>query len=165
MIISIDHPTNLLRIGSGCAERFPPPPSMPPMFLGAGLVFLFKFYVFPCLVFKMLSYFQLKPSGLFLLKFHSQFLSLCWGEAMCELSIFCCVHSAGPIPISTVLEYRYIGCSVSQPHTAPAAQLLLPPHSLSCRDADLRGIQKLHSFSLILWIQIFFPPACDACKI
>lgn len=147
------HWTNLPSSGSGCAERFPLPPRTLLMFLGAGLVFLFKCYGFPCLVFRIFSYFQSKPSGFFLLKFHFQLLSLCWAEAMCELFLFYYPHPAGPIPFSTVLEHRYIGCSVSQPHTAAFAQLLLP-HSVCCRDADLRVIQKLHSLSLILWVLI-----------
>lgn len=105
--------------------------------------------------FRIFLYFQSKPGGVFLLKFHFQILSLCWAEAVCEVFMFYYPHSAEPIPISTVVEYRYIGCLVSQPHTAPAAQLC-SHHTLCCRDTDLRDIQKLHSLSLILCIQIFF---------
>lgn len=96
--------------------------------------------------------FKSKPSGLFDSNFTSS-SCLSAGQKLCvNYSCFIRHTRLGPFPSPQCWNSSYLGCWLSQPHTAPAAQLLLPPH----RDADLRDIQKLHSLPRILCILIFF---------
>lgn len=121
----------------------------------------------PGLAFRVFSHFQSKPR-VFLPKFLLQLLSLCWGEAMSELSLLYYPHYAVMVThyshtchswsqsrlCSAGIRVRWL---LSQPAAHSSSWTVPLPITLRMpQRSGLIDIQKLHSLSLILWIKIFF---------